>query len=186
MKSPTCPIHFLVTARYFRSRMDWGTARERLGAELIGAREDVAARWRLSLREVGATAAAVDACAAELVLHAGAALSDAMPPGTPWRRCGGLLRIDAHDQGRALATELTLLWRAMANLVAQRALSVEEERRAREALGAQMEAALRGASAELRSALLDEPIEDSSLHFGGVTAVCWPKPTQDEPAEQAA
>ncbi len=166
--------------------MDWAIARERLGAELIGARERVAARWRLALREQGAVASSVDACAAELVLQAGAALADAMPPGTPWRRCGGLLRFDARDQGRALAAELTLLWRAMAAVVAHRALSVEEERRARETLGAQMEAALRGASAELRAGLLDEAIEDDSLRFGGVTAVCWSHPLQDEPAERAA
>ena len=166
--------------------MDWAIARERLGAELIGARENVAASWRLALRDQGAMASSVDACASELVLHAGAALADAMPPGTPWRRCGGLLRIDARDQGRALATELTLLWRSMAAVVAQRALSVEEERRARETLGAQMEAALRGASAELRAALLDEPVEDDSLRFGGVKALCWTWPPQDEPAERAA
>ena len=49
-----------------------------------------------------------------------------------------------------------------------------------------MEAALRGASAELRAALLDEPIEQDGLRFGGVKALCWIRPAPDEPAERAA
>jgi hypothetical protein len=165
--------------------MDWMVARERLGAELIGAREEVAARWRLALREQGAMPSAIDACAAELVLHAGAALADGMPPATPWRRCGGLLRIDARDGG-ALATELSLLWRSMAATVARRALSIDEEERAADALGEQLEAALRGASAELRAELLDEPVDDDSLRFGGVTAVCWSVPASYQSADRAA
>jgi hypothetical protein len=36
--------------------MDWKLARERLGAELIGAREDVATRWRQILWQEGAAA----------------------------------------------------------------------------------------------------------------------------------
>jgi hypothetical protein len=162
--------------------MDWKLARERLGAELIGAREDVATRWRQILWQEGAAARALERCAAELVLHAGAALADGMPGDTPWQRCGGFLRIDARDQGRALAAELSLLWRCMAGTVAQLALSVDEERRASEALGAQMEAALRGAAAELRAALLDESV-DAKLGFGGVKAICWTAP--DEPADDA-
>ncbi len=157
--------------------MDWTLARERLGAELIGAREQVAHRWRLSLLAEGAPAWALDRCASELVLHAGAALADGMPAETPWQRCGGLLRLDARSHGRELAMELSLLWRCMATAVAQMALNVDEERRAREVLGEQMEGALRGASAELRAALLDETPEDPSLRFGGVRAVCWTTPT---------
>jgi hypothetical protein len=120
------------------------------------------------------------------VLQAGAALADGMPASTPWRRCGGLLRIDARSHGRELATELSLLFRRMAATVAQMALSVDEERRAREALGQQMEAALRGASAELRAALLDETLEDPSLKFGGVCAVCWPGIDEATPDVRAA
>src|SRR5207237_297091 len=101
--SPICPIPSRIGARYQAARMDWALARERLGAELIGAREEVATRWRLALREQGAFAWALDRCASELVLQAGAALSDATPGEAPWRRCGGLLRIDARDQGHSLA-----------------------------------------------------------------------------------
>ncbi len=160
--------------------MDWTLARERLGAELIGAREDVAARWRQLMRDEGAPAWALERCAAELVLQAGAALADDMPGATPWQRCGGFLRIDARDQGRALSAELSMLWHSMAGTLAQLALNVEEERCAREALGAQMEAALRGASAELRAALLDESV-DAKDRFGGVKAICWTTP--DDPAD---
>ena len=49
-----------------------------------------------------------------------------------------------------------------------------------------MAAALRGASAELRAALLDEPIDEGDLRFGGVKALCWIRPAPDEPAERAA
>ncbi len=139
---------------------------------MIGAREDVTAHWRHLLADEGAAAWAIERCAAELVLQAGAALADDMPGETPWRRCGGFLRIDARDHGRALSTELQLLWRCMATTVAQMALNVEEERRAREALGAQLENALRGASAELQASLLDESVH-ASLRFGGVKALCW-------------
>ena len=166
--------------------MDWALARERLGAELIGAREDVAARWKLALRDHGAFAWALERCAPELVLQAGAALADAMPPETPWLRCGGLLRIDARGQGRALAVELTILWRCMAGAVAQLALSVDEQRAAADALGQQLEAALRGATAELRAALLDEAVEDDALHFGGVTAICWTAPDEQTADVRAA
>ena len=166
--------------------MDWSLARERLGAELIGAREDVAARWRVSLREHGLQAWSLDTCAAELVLLSGASLADEMPPATPWHRCGGLLRIDIRDQGRTLAREVSLLWQAMAGTLSRMALTVDEDRRAREALGEQMEAALRGASAELRAALLDEPVEDPMQRFGGVKAFCWPTVDVAEPAERAA
>jgi hypothetical protein len=153
--------------------MNWAAARERLGAELIGAREAVAARWRQALREQGVLASALEKCAAELVLQAGAALADEMPGETPWQRCGGLLRIDVRGQGRALATELTALWKTMAATVERVAMSVEEERRARDALGHQLEAALRGAGAELRRALLEEPVDEATLRFGGVTVACW-------------
>jgi hypothetical protein len=149
--------------------MDWGVSRERLGAELIGARERVAARWRLALREYDMLPMALERCAAELVLRAGAALADGMPPETPWRRCGGLLLIDPRDQGSALGAELTLLWRAMAATLAELSLSEDEERRAREQLARQLHEALQGASAEVRWALWgDEP----ALPWGGVKAVC--------------
>jgi hypothetical protein len=164
--------------------MDWTAARERLGAELIGAREDVAASWRQALRDGGQSPWALDRCAAELVLHAGAALSDATPSEAPWQRCGGLLRIDARDQGRALAEELLTLWHCMAGRVGQLALNVDEDRRAREVLGEQMEAALRGAQAELHAALLDESV-DARHRFGGVKAICWLAP-DDSPAETRA
>ena len=166
--------------------MDWTIARERLGAELIAAREEVAARWRLALRDQDAMPSAVDACAAELVLHAGAALADGMPVETPWRRCGGLLRIDARDTGRALVNELSLLWRSMTTAVAQRALNVDEHEKAREALAAQLDAAIRGAVAELRATLLDEPVEDERLRFGGVKAICWSEPPVSQSADRAA
>ncbi|MCA1828106.1 MAG: hypothetical protein ABR567_04870 [Myxococcales bacterium] len=166
--------------------MDWERARERLGAELIGARENVAARWRVALREAGALPWSIDGCAAELVLLAGAALADGAAAGTPWRKCGGLLRIDARHQGRGLASELSTLWRCMGNALAEITITVDEERQAREVLGAQMEAALRGASAEVRAALLDEPSEDETLVFGGVRALCWTHPLSDEAAERAA
>lgn len=164
--------------------MNWTLARERLGAELIGARETVAARWRLALRDQGAMAWALDRCAAELVLHAGAALADAAPGETPWQRCGGLLRIDARDQGRALAVELSVLWSCMAGTLAQMSLNVDEDRHAREALGRQLESVLRGAAAELEGALLDAPVH-GPLRFGGVKALCWTAP-EDRPDVRAA
>ena len=151
-------------ARYLPP-MNWVLARERLGAELIGAREQITLRFRLGLREHGALASALLFCAPELVLQAGAGLADGMPREMPWRRCGGLLRIDAHDQGRALSTELTALFKAMAQALAKFALTDEEERLARAALGEQLEAALRGAAAEVRCALLEESIDDPALRF---------------------
>jgi len=183
--SPICPILFRCGALYF-ARMDWVKARERLGAELIGARETIAARWRQALREQGDLPWCIDSCAAELVLLGGAALADGAPAGTPWHECGGLLRIDAIDQGQMLPFELCLLWRCMGDALAQLARSVVEERQAREVLGGQLEAALRGAAAELRAALLDEPIEEMALRFGGVKALCWTHPVSDEAAERAA
>lgn len=153
--------------------MNWASARERLGTELIGARENVALRWRSALRDQGVTPDSLERTAAELVLQAGAALADEMPSATPWTRCGGLLRIDVRRQGSALAFELTELWSAMAEVVSRISLGDEEERRAREVLGLQLEAALRGAAAELGWALLDEQIEDAALRFGGVTIVSW-------------
>src|SRR5213078_3589413 len=103
------------------------------------------------------------------------------PGQSPWRRCGALLRIDARDQGRALARELILLWQAMAAALGQVALGTGEERRAHEVLGAQLEAALRGAAAEVRAALLDDA-PGESLHFGGPIAVCYRPADEDEPA----
>ncbi len=154
--------------------MAWALARERLGAELIGAREQVADRWRVAVRESGLIAHALMPLAAELVLHAGAALADEAPDASPWIRCGGLLRIDGRDGGRALATELTLLWRCMGQALARLACTADEEQAARDVLGKQLDAALRGASAEVRAALLDEAVDDS-LRFGGVVSVsfCW-------------
>ena len=166
--------------------MDWNLARERLGAELIGAREAVAARFRQSLREQGRFALALEQCAAELVLQAGAALSDEMPPEAPWRRCGSVLRIDARTQGRTLFPELTALWKSMATTVSRVAMSVDEDRRARDVLGGQLEATLRGASAELRRALLDAPIDEATQRFGGVTVVCWDGVERESDTEQAA
>jgi hypothetical protein len=167
------------------AHMEWALARERLGAELIGARESLVHGWRRALREQGATAWALDRCASELVLQAGAALADGAPGEAPWRRCGALLRIDARDQGRALATELTLLWHAMAGSLQQLALNVDEDRLVREVLGAQLEAALRGAAAALRTALLDEA-PAAELRFGGPTAICFRSPVEEEPAYRAA
>ncbi len=156
--------------------MNWTAARERLGAELIGARDAVAQRWRAGLLEQGQLASALEQCASELVLQAGAALSDDMPAITPWRRCGGLLRLDLRAHAGALPSELTALWKAMAATVSRVALSVAEDRAAREVLGQQLEAALQGAATELRRALVErteEPIDESTLRFGGVTVVCW-------------
>jgi hypothetical protein len=149
--------------------MDWGLARERLGTELIGAREVVAHRFRLALLDRGFTVWALMSCAEELVLLAGAALADGMPRETPWRKCGGLLRIDARDRGE-LAMELSVLWRCMATALVRPVRTVEEETLVREALQAQLEAALRGAEAEQRAAAGIEV--DPKLRYGGLTAVC--------------
>ena len=157
--------------------MNWNLARERLGAELIGARETVAARFRLALRDRGAVLWSLESCAAELVLHAGAALADGAPGETPWQRCGGLLRIEARDRGRALHLELSVLWSCMAGTLAQRCLNLDEERQAREALGQQLEAVLRGAAAEVEAALLDGAVH-GPLRFGGVRTLCWTAPEE--------
>lgn len=169
--------------------MNWAAARERLGAELIGAREGVADRWRAALHEQGQIASALEQCAAELVLQAGAALSDDMPGDAPWRRCGGLLRLDLRGRAAALPAELTALWKAMAATVSRVAMSVEEDRAARDVLGAQLDAALKGAAAELRRAMqagAAESIEDATLRFGGITVVCWDgvPPAADEAQEE--
>ena len=152
--------------------MAWALARERLGAELIGAREQVADRWRVAVREAGLIAHALLPIASELILHAGAGLADDAAPESPWCRCGGLLRIDGRDGGRALTTELTLLWRCMGQALARVACTGEEEQAAREVLGKQLDAALRGATAQIRAALLDEELEHA-LRFGGVVGVSF-------------
>ena len=153
--------------------MNWLSARERLGAELIGARETVALRFRAALRDQGESSSALEGAAVELVLQAGAALADEMPGDTPWTRCGGLLRIDARRQGSALSREVTSLWAAMGTVLSRLSLSGEEELCVREVLGLQLEAAKRGSAAELRRALQGEPIKEAALLFGGVTIVCW-------------
>src|SRR5256885_9160192 len=135
--------------------MDWIVSRERLGAELIGARERVGLRWRQALREYDLYPVSLERCAPELVLRSGAALADGMPSETPGRRCGGLLLLDPKDRG-FLAAELTLLWRSMAAVTLDLSFTEEEDRLAREQLARQLEAALRGAAAELRWAVSGE------------------------------
>ncbi len=157
--------------------MDWAATRERLGAELIGAREAVVARWRTQLVESGVVPRCLDRVASELVLQAGAALADEQPAHTPWTRVGGVLCIDAHGTDRALAHELQTLWQSMVQQVGKVAFDASEERAADAVLGQQLAAALRGAVAEVRGLALDEPLDDSSLRFGGVKILCW------EPAE---
>lgn len=149
--------------------MDFAAARERMGASIIEERGSIALRFRRALEPAGAWA--LDRCAEELLLHLGAAFADGAPPHAPWRRCGGLLRIDARDQG-LLCAEIAALFRALSAGLPALASSDEEERRARALLGQQLEACLRGAAAELRRALLDEEIEDAALRFGGLCAVC--------------
>jgi hypothetical protein len=152
--------------------MAWAMARERLGAELIGARENVAHRWRLAVRDAGLQPQALSTIASELVLHAGAALADDSPPESPWTRCGGVLRLDGRDGGRALQAELTLLWRCMGQAVSRLACADDEERAARELLGLQLDAALRGAIALVRSAMLDEEPPEGA-RFGGVVTISY-------------
>ena len=164
--------------------MAWAQSRERLGAELIGAREQIAERWRVSVREAGLVATALLPIASELILLSGAALADEAPAESPWTRCGGLLRLDTRDGGRALQTELGLLWRAMGTLVSRVTCDEAEDRAAKDALGQQLDAALRGASDLVRAALLgEEPA--SPLRFGGVVALCWSTP-DGESAHAAA
>ena len=153
--------------------MDWATTRERLGAELIGARDAVALRWRELLGARGLVPRGLEAAAAELVLQAGAALADGSAPETPWIRCGGILRIDARSGGEQLATELAALWDALEGQLVRIAFSDEEERAASDLLGLQLAAALRGADAEAREALYDLPIFDRALRFGGVKLVTY-------------
>jgi hypothetical protein len=164
--------------------MDWMVSRERLGAELIGARERVAVRWRLALREHQLLPVSLARCAPELVLRAGAALADGMPAATPWRRCGGLLLLDPRDSG-ALAAELPLLWRSMAAITLQLSFSEEEDRLTREQLGRQLDAALRGAAAELSWAVSQEE-PPPALRFGGVRAVCRTGAADDPAVVRAA
>lgn len=162
-------------------------ARERLGAELIGAREAVAQKWRRALRDQGLMPWALERCALELILQAGAALADGGPGEAPWRRCGALLRVDVRDQGRSLSAEITHLWQAMAATVSSVALSIDEEQHARDVLSLQLDAALRGSAAELRAALLDEHDQHDAPRFGGPIAACWPTPAEPETsAERAA
>ncbi|HUJ25273.1 MAG TPA: hypothetical protein VLW85_04590 [Myxococcales bacterium] len=166
--------------------MHWTMARERLGAELIGAREAVAQRWRRTLRDQGLMPWALDRCALELILQAGAALADGAPGEAPWRRCGALLRVDMRDQGRSLAAEITRLWHAMAATISSMSLSIEEEQHAKDVLSLQLDAALRGSAAELRAALLDEHDQHDAPRFGGPVAACWPAPPEPEATERAA
>ena len=154
--------------------MDWGTARERLGAELIGAREAVAHRWRELLSGRGQVPRALEAAAAELVLQAGAALADGASPETPWVRCGGVLRIDAHPtNGVLLASELVALWQALEGQLERIAFSDDEQRAASEVLALQLAAAQRGAAAETQESHFEIPIADPGLRFGGVKLVCF-------------
>jgi hypothetical protein len=165
--------------------MAWGSARERLGAELIGAREQVAESWRAAVRDSGRVAHAILPIAPELILHAGAALADDAPPESPWTRCGGLLRVDGRDGGRALQFELMMLWRCMGGALSRLVCTAEEERDARESLGEQLDAALRGAAALVRSTLLDEEAPADALRFGGVIAISFP-PHDGEAVSDAA
>ncbi len=154
--------------------MDWGTARERLGAELIGARETVSRRWRELLGGRGQVPRALEAAAAELVLQAGAALADGASPETPWIRCGGVLRIDARPtNGVLLASELVALWQALEDQLERLAFSDDEQRAAGEVLALQLAAAQRGAAAEAQETHFEIAIADPSLRFGGVKVVCF-------------
>lgn len=153
--------------------MNWAGARERLGAELIGARESVAHRWRLLLAESGSVACSIDGLADELVLQAGAALADGHAPEAPWTRCGGLLRLDARQGEGVLLAELTALWTAMQCELARLCLSNEEQKLSTEILQSQLQAALRGARAEAASALHGEDVAPEGLRFGGVKVVVF-------------
>ena len=165
--------------------MPWALARERLGAELIGAREQIADRWRAALRDAGVMAHALSPVAPELVLQAGASLADGASPESPWCRSSGLLRIDGTDGGTALQTELTLLWRSMGHALSRVACTAEEEQAARAALGHQLDAALRGATAAVRAALLDDEV-DEPLRWGGVVVVTYGSNTFDADDEHRA
>jgi hypothetical protein len=118
------------------------------------------------------------------VLRSGAALADGMSAETPWRRCGGLLLLDPRDNG-ALAAELSLLWRSMAAITVELSFSEQEDRLSREHLARQLEAALRGAAAEVRwAACGEEPAP--ALKFGGVRAVCRTGAAEDPAVVRAA
>ena len=138
--------------------MNWAGARERLGAELIGARESISHRWRLLLAEAGSVACSIEGLAGELILQAGAALADGHGPEVPWARCGGVLRIDARQGERALLAELTALWTAMEHELERLCLCDEEQNVALEIMGRQLEATLRGAAAEVASVLRGEEL----------------------------
>ena len=153
--------------------MDWSSARERLGAELIGAREAIARSWRQQLAEQGQVPRALEPLASELLLHAAAALADGMPPETPWTRCGGTLRLDARHGEQQLPLELTALFSAATRFAERLCFSDAEERLARDALGSQLEACLRGAAAEARTLLHGAPPAEPALRFGGVKLVCF-------------
>jgi hypothetical protein len=157
-----------------KSHMDWFTSRERLGAELIGARDAVTLRWRERLSGRGQMPRALEAAAAELVLQAGAALADGASPETPWIRCGGILRVDAQPPtGALLASELVALWEALEGQLARIAFSDDEQRAASDVLALQLAAAQRGAAAEAQETHFEIPISDPSLRFGGVKLVSF-------------
>jgi hypothetical protein len=165
--------------------MDWIAARERLGAELVGAREQVVQRFKVLLAEQGELPKSLEGVTSELVLNAGAALADGASPEFPWTRCGGVLRIDAHRGDRPICLELCTLWRAMEWQISRVSFSELEEREATEHLGQQLDAALRGAVAETRDLLLEEPIDAPALRFGGVKVLTF-STARDEPSAQVA
>src|ERR1041384_4039538 len=152
---------------YLTRRMQWTAARERLGAEVIGGREDIAHRWRRALRDQGAMPWSLERCAVELILQAGAALADGAPGEAPWRRCGALLRIDSHDHGRGLSLELTHLWQST-----HPHTDAAGRPGGGEGGGLRVGSAGRGAAAEIRAALLDDGDAGDAPRFGGPIAVC--------------
>ncbi|MBS2025609.1 MAG: hypothetical protein JST92_24690 [Deltaproteobacteria bacterium] len=165
--------------------MDWSGARERLGAELIGARGTIAHRWRLLLAEAGQAATSLESLVQELVLQAGAALADGQSPDAPWTRCGGILRIDAHSGETVLTTELTTLWKAMSQELQRLCLTIEEERAAAEVLARQLDAALRGAAAEVANLVYGTEPKEPSLRFGGVKVLVWPSAVESATTQAA-
>ena len=158
--------------------MDWSGARERLGAELIGARETIAWRWRVLLADSGLVATSLEGLASELILQSGAALADGLGPEAPWNRCGGVLRVDARGPENRLGSELTTLWKAITGELSRLCLNDAEEQAATEVLAGQLDAALRGASAEVNSLLRGDTLADPALRFGGVKVLCWPSAVQ--------
>lgn len=153
--------------------MNWAAARERLGAELIGAREPISHRWRLLLAEAGTVACSLEGLAGELVLQAGAALADGLGPEAPWTRCGGVLRLDARLGEGALLAELTALWTAMTHELERLCLTDEEQQLSSQIMARQLEATLRGAGAEAARTLRGEELADEGLRFGGVKVIVF-------------